>query len=116
MIAKKERAADLEVHRLVIDKCYRMNLLAEQIDPKNIASDFDNQLANLLLPRIHRILDKGLFDMYQVLYTIDVEEEMIKEKIMDLQNASMIPSIIAFAIIDRLKVRYANYHLLKSPS
>lgn len=93
-----------------------MNLLAEQIDPANIASDFDNQLANLLLPKIHRILDKGLFDMYQILYTIDVEEEMIKEKIMDLQNASMIPSIIAFAIIDRLKSRYANYPLLQKPA
>ncbi|MGE3278716.1 MAG: hypothetical protein AB7J40_02860 [Candidatus Altimarinota bacterium] len=114
-----------EVYRLVLDKCYRMNLLPNPIDPSELStinsepsteSDLDNQIAQLLLPSIHKLLDKSLFDLYQVLYTIDVQEEFIKEKIMDLQNTSMIPSIIAFAIIDRLKSRYQNYPLLQNTS
>jgi len=115
-----------EIYRLVIDKCYRMNLLKDQIAVQSlykanqsiseIINDLDNNLSQALLPRIERILDKGLFDMYQVLYTIDVEEEAIKAQIMELENTTMIPSIIAFAIIDRLKRRYQNYPLLQQAS
>jgi hypothetical protein len=111
-----------EVYRLVLDKCYRMNLIKDEASIQAILhtdaeeSDLDNKISQLLLPAINKLLDKSLFDMYQVLYTIDVQEDFIKEKIMDLQNTSMIPSIIAFAIIDRLKTRYQNYPLLNNPS
>jgi hypothetical protein len=111
-----------EVYRLMLDKCYRMNLIKDENSIQSILhtdaeeSDLDNQISQLLLPAINKLLDKSLFDMYQVLYTIDVQEDFIKEKIMDLQNTSMIPSIIAFAIIDRLKARYQNYALLQNPS
>ncbi|MDP2691860.1 MAG: hypothetical protein Q8O95_05680 [bacterium] len=110
-----------EVYRLVIDKCYRMSLLKDQIQLSDLMSDMnqsseelitelDNNLVQALLPRIERTLNKSLFDMYQILYTIDVDETMIKEKIMDIKNTSLIPSIIAFAIIDRLKTLY-HHHL-----
>lgn len=111
-----------EVYRLVLDKCYRMNLIKDQdaiqalLESFTEESDIDNQISQLLLPAINKILDKSLFDLYQVLYTIDVQEDFIKEKIMDLENTSMIPSIIAFAIIDRLKARYQNYPLLQNTS
>lgn len=115
----KKREATIELYRLVIDKCYRMNLIKEMINPEELYSEsieeMDNQLSIALLPRINRILDRSLYDMYQVLYDIDVDERFIKEKIMDLENTTMIPSIIAFAIIDRLKARYAQYPLLKNP-
>jgi len=122
-------AAILELYRLVLDKCYRMNLIKEMIDPSSlievssfdselstIDQDLDNALAQAILPGIQKTLDKGIFDLYQVLYTIDVPEQEIKDKIMDLKNTSMIPSIIAFAIIDRLKERYKQYPLLKAGS
>lgn len=111
-----------EVYRLVLDKCWRMNLIKDEASIQAVLhspgdeAEVDNHIVQLLLPAIHKLLDKSLFDMYQVLYTIDVEEEFIKEKIMDLQNTSMIPSIIAFAIVDRLKARYQNYPLLQKPA
>jgi len=113
---------NLEVYRLVLDKCWRMNLIKDETSIQALLhapgdeTDLDNQIAQMLLPAINKLLDKSLFDLYQVLYTIDVEEEFIKEKIMDLENASMIPSIIAFAIIDRLKARYSNYAFLQKPA
>ena len=110
----------IELYKLIIDKCYRMNLLDECIPTEDLISsesedlaelidEMDNKLSTLLLPRIHRILDRSLFDMYQVLYTIDVDEQFIKEKIMSVENIASIPSLIAFAIIDRLKWRYLQY-------
>jgi|CXWL01.1.fsa_nt_gi hypothetical protein len=114
-LEKDQSQAALEVYRLVVDKCYRMNLLKNPLDLES-AQDFDNLIANAIMPAIIKLLDKSLFDVYQVLYTIDVPEEYIKAKIMDLENSSMIPSIIAFAIIDRLKQRYSNYALLPSTS
>lgn len=114
--------ATKEVYRLLMDKCFRMNLIKDETSIQALLhsdleeAELDNQIAQLLLPAINKLLDKSLFDLYQVLYTIDVEEQFIKDKIMDLQNASMIPSIIAFAIIDRLKSRYKSYAFLQTPS
>jgi hypothetical protein len=117
-----------ELYNLIIDKCYRMNFLKEPLTASDIINvkaspnlpslieQLDNATVQAILPALEKILDKGLYDMYQVLYTIDVPEEMIKDKIMDLENTSMIPSIIAFAIIDRLKRRYKQYPLLKEKS
>ena len=118
----------LELYNLIIDKCYRMNFLKEPLradelinskdspDLPSLIENLDNALAQAILPSLKKTLDKGLYDMYQVLYTIDVSEEEIKDRVMDLENTSMIPSIIAFAIIDRLKRRYRQYPLLKARS
>jgi len=111
-----------EVYRLLLDKCTRMNLIKDETSIQALLhsdsneTDLDNQIVQLLLPAINKLLDKSLFDLYQVLYTIDVQEEFIKEKIMDLENTSMIPPIIAFAIVDRLKARYKNYAFLQKPA
>lgn len=109
-----------ELYRLILDKCYRMNLIKDHeaiqtiLDAASDEADLENRIAQALIPALTRLLDKSLFEVYQVLYTIDVDEEMIKEKIMDLHNTSMIPSIISFAIIDRLKARYQSYPLLQN--
>ena len=119
---QKDQKKILDLYQHIIDKCYRMNLLKESINPEDLCdineeqntliSDLDNNLSLALIPQINRILDRSLFDMYQVLYMIDVDEEMIKERIIQVENTTMIPSLIAFAIIDRLKKRYAYYSLL----
>lgn len=102
-----------EIYRLIIDKCLRMNLLTDPlIIEHKTPADFENELAEALLPGINKLLNKSLFELYQALYVIDVSEQMIKEKIMDLENTTMIPAIVAFAIIDRLKARYRHYPLL----
>lgn len=117
----------LEIYQQVLEKCYRMDLTHELLLVEDLvdysatsmrafSEQMDNTIAAGLLTGIQRILDKGLFEMYQVLYTIDVEERFIKEKIMEVENITMIPSIIAFAIIDRLKTRYTQYQLLAQPS
>lgn len=97
-----------------------MNLLDDQPNPEDLATfaeedlkanidELDNNLSQALLPRINRTLDRSLYDMYQILYTIDVDEQYIKEKIMSVENITAIPSLIAFAILDRLKWRYMQY-------
>lgn len=107
-----------EVYGLIIDKCLRMDLIKSDENIQVILnsiideSDMDNQIAQLLVPAINKLLNRNIYDLYQVLEFIDVREEYIKEKIMDVENAGIIPSVIAFAIIDRLKARYLNYQLL----
>ncbi len=116
----------LEIYQQILEKCYRMNLTQEMLLVENLVDfsaekmttlreQMDNSIANAIIPGIGKILDKGLFEMYQVLYTIDVEERFIKDKIMEVENITLIPSIIAFAIIDRLKARYTQYQLLAQP-
>lgn len=116
----------LEIYSQILEKCYRMNLTQDMLLVENLVDysatkmstlreQMDNSIANAIIPGIGKILDKGLFEMYQVLYTIDVEERFIKEKIMEVENITLIPSIIAFAIIDRLKARYTQYQLLAQP-
>jgi hypothetical protein len=126
--ARKFKGSDeaLDIYRQILEKCYRMNLtqdmllVEELVDYSatkmgSLREQMDNTIANSIIPGIQRILDKGLFEMYQVLYTIDVEERFIKDKIMEVENITLIPSIIAFAIIDRLKARYTQYQLLAQP-
>lgn len=120
---KAQRNSSLEIYRLIIDKCYRMNLLPASFDlielsktlnlqPSTLNQELDNHLATALLPAINKLLQKGLFDLYHILYSIDVSEEAIKEKIMSVENTAIIPSVIAFAIIDRLKEKYERYPFL----
>ena len=120
LAVKQQKNGSLEVYQLIADKCYRMNLLKDPLSKEELAKqeleDLDNFIANGITPGINKLLDKGLFNLYQALYTIDVSEEEIKEKILDLENTTMIPSIIAFAIIDRLKERYQHYPSLHQSS
>jgi len=123
---RQDRNNTLEIYQLIVDKLYRMNLLKELIRPdelfdqntkpslSDVHEQIDNNLSQAILPAIIKTLDKGLFEMYQILYTIDVEEEEIKDKILNLENPSLIPSVIAFAIIDRLKARYQHYPLINN--
>jgi hypothetical protein len=117
----------LDIYQQILEKCYRMNLTQDMLLVENMADysatkmstlreQMDNTIANAIIPGIQKILDKGLFEMYQVLYTIDVEERFIKDKIMEVENITLIPSIIAFAIIDRLKARYTQYQMLAQPT
>ncbi|GEM_PF-4143463 len=105
-----------QAYQLMVDKCLRMKLLKEALDLSNVPdSEKDSALANAIMPGIQRYLDKGLFDLYQVLYDIDIHEEMIKERITSLENPGMIPGVIAYAIVDRLKGKY-QYQILISKS
>ncbi len=103
------------IYQHIIDKCLRMKLLKEPMDLSSIPDDQkDSALANAIIPGIQRYLDKGLFDLYQVLYDIDIHEDMIKERITALENPTMIPAVVAYAIIDRLKAKYA-YRTFSAP-
>lgn len=107
------KSQKIKIYQLMVDKCVRMKLLKESIDLSKVPdSEKDSALANAIIPGIQRYLDKGLFDLYQVLYDIDIHEEMIKERITSLENPSMIPGVIAYAIVDRLKAKY-SYHVLR---
>lgn len=97
-------------YKLIIDKCVRMKLLKEPIDLEGIPpASLDSTLANALVPSLEKLLQKGLFSLYQVLYEVDVDERFIKERLMDLRNMSTLTSVIAYAIIDRLQWRYSQY-------
>lgn len=85
-----------------------MELLKNPIDLANISDhNLDSTLANAIQPAIEKLLNKGLPALYHTLYVIDVSEEDVKAKIMDLENTAMIPAVISFAIVDRLKQIYA---------
>lgn len=104
------------IYDQIIEKCIRMKLLPSDFHLERKNEELcDHELATALLPAINKLLDKGLFELYQVLYVIDVHEEEIKERIHQLENTTLIPSIIAFAIIDRLKRRYHYYQTLHDP-
>lgn len=92
-------------HDAIQDRLIRMGLLENPIDLSHVpAHAIDSTLAHAIQPAIEKLLDKGLPALYHTLYLIDVSEEEIKEKIMDLENTSMIPAVIAYAVIDRLQL------------
>ncbi|MDP3976064.1 MAG: hypothetical protein Q8P95_04045 [bacterium] len=120
--ATNQRAVK-DFYQLILDRCYRANLFKDPVsidtfDPGLFQSEdsLDNHLTQLIVPGITRLLDRGLFDLYQVLYSVDVDERKFKERVMDLKNTTMIPSVAAFMIIDRLKARYKAYPLLTEQS
>ena len=109
------------LYELILDKCYRMNLLHDPVPISSLnptlfqlEESIDNHIVQIILPGLQRILDRGLYDLYQALYTIDVSEEEFKERVMDIENTAMIPSVAAFMILDRLKAKYRDYPLLSN--
>ncbi|MDF2379249.1 MAG: hypothetical protein P1V18_03440 [Candidatus Gracilibacteria bacterium] len=121
-LAKNPKLNPFSIYQQIADKIYRMNLIKDHLDLSEFnsqdmtpetCSKIENTITQAILPKINRLLNRSLFDVYQVLYDIDVPEDYIKEKIMSVENTSMIPSLIAFAIIDRLKIRYKNHQLME---
>lgn len=103
-----------ERHQHLQDRLIRMGLLKMPIDVSTMPHDsVDSALANAIQPAIERLLNKGLPALYHTLYLIDVSEEEVKAKITDLENTAMIPAVIAYTIIDRLKTKY-SYQILNS--
>lgn len=124
-LAKNPKISHQRIYEEIADKLYRMNLVKDHLNldeffkgppTPDTLSELDNHLTQAILPKLFKLLDRSLFDVYQVLYDIDVPESYIKEQIMSVKNTQMIPSLIAFAIIDRLKIRYQNHQLMRLES
>lgn len=100
-----------EAYLAIANALVRNRLLKEPLEIKEGSSeaDIENMLASAIIPALQKLLDKSLYHLYQVLYAVDVDERYLKERITDLENTAMIPSIIAFAIIDRMKIKYAHF-------
>jgi len=120
-LVKNPKIDPQQIYAEIANKLYRMSLIHDPLDldeffnkptTPELLSELDNHLTQAILPKINQLLDRSLFEVYRILYDIDVSEQYIKEQIMSVKNTQMIPSLIAFAIIDRLKIRYQNHQLM----